>query len=257
MKSIFYSLSAAVLLFASFSANAQETEKTEIKKSEYIPRNIIKTNLTGILFRNYSLQYERVITRRFSASLEYRLMPEGPIPAAGTISDLLFKDNLDVANSIDGFRMKGSAITPSVRFYPTRKGYGRGFYVSAFYRNVSYDMTIPDYTYDDGKEKISLKGDLKTNTFGFTIGKQWTIGRFFVIDYTIFGLQYGSASGNLTATNSQPLTADQQNTLRSSLESLDIPFVEKQVEVGATRSNLAISGPWAGFRTGVSIGIRF
>ena len=38
--------------------------------------NIIKTNLTALLLRNCSLQYERVLTRKISACIQIRTMPD-------------------------------------------------------------------------------------------------------------------------------------------------------------------------------------
>ncbi len=272
MRKVLYTLTA-VAFFASVQVNAQETkdakqpekqtkqktEKVEIKESDHIPKNIFRTNLTGILFRNYSLEYERVLNRRFSVGLGYRIMPGGPLPLAKSIGGLVDGGNnsSDLRSAIEAFQISSNAITPSVRFYPTSKGYGRGFYLSAFYRNVNYKIDGLHYTYDNGTKSVDLEGKLKTNTFGFTIGKQWTIGRYFVVDYTILGFMYGSANGTLIGNYTQSLSEQDQKTLQDALNGIEVPFVKAQAEVGANKATVNLDGPWAGFRTGISIGIRF
>lgn len=42
--------------------------------------NFIKTNLTGIILKNYSLQYERTLNKKISVALQYRMMPTTGIP---------------------------------------------------------------------------------------------------------------------------------------------------------------------------------
>ncbi len=272
MKKIIYTLTALAFL-ATVQVNAQEikeskqpeqksktkSEKVEIKESDHIPKNIFRTNLTGIFFRNYSFEYERVLNRRFSVGLGYRFMPSGSLPLAKTFSGLVDggENNSDLQTIVESFKISSNGFTPSVRFYPTAKGYGRGFYLSAFYRNVNYKIAGLHCDYDNNTKSVDLEGKLKTNTFGFTIGKQWTIGRYFVIDYTILGFMYGTANGTLTGNYTQPLDADDQKTLEDALNGIEIPLVKANANVSANKAVLNLDGPWAGFRTGLSIGIRF
>lgn len=257
MKSLFYLLTT-ILLLTSLPGVAQDTP-VEMKESASIPRNFIRTNLTGILVKNYSLQFERVLNKRFSVGVELRLMPSTSLPFTKLISNSLGSDP-DILSSLMNVRVSGSAITPSVKFYPTRKGYGRGFYISAFFRNATYKAERLDFYYDNSngeKNSIQLKGEFTSNTVGLVLGKQWTIGRYFCIDWTIIGGHYGSARGLLTGKNSEALSEADQQTVRDALNGLEIPYTDKEVEVSANRSTLRLSGPWAAFRTGLAIGIRF
>ncbi len=42
--------------------------------------NFIKVNLTSLPMMNFSLQYERVFTKRISGAVSFSLMPEKNIP---------------------------------------------------------------------------------------------------------------------------------------------------------------------------------
>lgn len=262
MKTIFYTFTA-LLLAVSLPSKAQTDSGTEQKSEkkkesndgEYIPKNIIKTNLLGIPLRNYTLQYERVLTRRFSAQLEYRFMPDGHLPLSQFIPT---GENGDVQESLKNTTFSATAITPSIKFYPTRKGYGRGFYITANYRATNYSASNFKYVYDEeNNNSVTLKGDFKTNTFGVGIGKQWTVGKFIVLDYTIFGLQYGSASGNFVGNYTEDLSAEDQQKVQDVLDGIELPFVTTKVNVGTNRTTIKIDGPWAMLRTGFSIGVRF
>ena len=43
-------------------------------------KNIVKTNLTAYIFRNYNLTYERSLTSWLSIAVSYGKIPEGEVP---------------------------------------------------------------------------------------------------------------------------------------------------------------------------------
>jgi hypothetical protein len=45
--------------------------------------------------------------------------------------------------------------------------------------------------------------------------------------------------------------------LKKEIENLDIPFVKYTVETDANGARIKVDGPWAGFRSGLSLGYRF
>ncbi len=257
MKHLFYAL-ASVLVLGVGTLKAQDApaKPVEMKDSERIPRNFVRTNLTSILLNNFTLQYERILTRRLSIGFEYRIMPDGNLPFSTTVSEQL-SDNPDISRALMDIQIGGTSFTPSVKIYPTRKGYGRGFYFSAFVRSASYSASDFNYYYDNGSNFVKLSGDFKSTTAGVTIGKQWTFGKFFVLDWTIAGGGYGSARGNFVGRNSEPLDEEDRQTVEDALNSLDLPGTDVKATVTPTRTTVKMSGPWGSFRTGVSIGIRF
>lgn len=82
MKKSLFLLIALFFLVNTNTINAQR-----IKNSDYTPKkNLVKVNLTSILLRSYSGQYERVLNKRISVAISYSKMPEGNIPYSITNS---------------------------------------------------------------------------------------------------------------------------------------------------------------------------
>lgn len=101
------------------------TDNTKFAGEHYRPKmNLVKTNVTGILLKNYSVQYERVFTKRFSASLSYRNMPEGGLPFRSFILDRMEQDDQEGRDIINNLLVSNYSITPEIRFYLGKKGYG-------------------------------------------------------------------------------------------------------------------------------------
>ena len=226
-------------------------------------KNILKTNLTGIVLRNYDIQFERMLTKKISLGLSYRWMPEGPLPLQRTIiNNLSDPGNTELINQIESFRVGNNAITPEVRFYTGKKGYGHGFYFSLFYRHAKHKVGNVSLEYEDSPgnfSTLSLSGDLTSNTIGFMLGSQWIIGKRVALDWWIIGPHAGKGNGRLAGVSSTPLSTSEQAELKAELEDLfaEIPLVESTVTVTANGANALISGPWGGIRAGLSLGIRF
>ncbi|MBW6501218.1 MAG: hypothetical protein K0B05_07480 [Bacteroidales bacterium] len=91
-------------------AGAQGVSSTISANAETTSMNFIKLNLTAALIKNYSIQYERILTKDFSAALSFRIMPETGIPYKNQIikwSDFsdpndkkTLEDQQDVKNEI-------------------------------------------------------------------------------------------------------------------------------------------------------------
>lgn len=241
---------ALLLLVATQNISAQEIKKDTAQK---INKNLVKINLIGFSING---QYERILSKRISVSLSYRLLPSGkflfrgliPVPDQQTRQEL---NNLNIANS---------AITPEVRFYLGKKGYGQGFYLSPFFRSAKFDgngIGI-DFTLDNGQPAtFNMEGDIKSNTFGLLLGAQWKLGKRFWLDWQIIGPHYGRAKGNIIGNSTLSLSATEQTSLANALRDIDIPLTNETVTVKANQAVLSLSGPWAGIRTGICLGFSF
>lgn len=221
--------------------------------------NILKLNLTALPLKQYSLQYERVLNRKISLAAGFRLMPSTGLPFKQLILDNAANDP-DTRDAIESFRISNIAITPELRFYLSKRGYGRGFYIAPFYRYARYTSNRMRFTYDDGSGgtgTIDLNGKLTTNTGGILLGSQWNLGKVVVLDWWILGPHYGSGTGVFTGVSSQALSPAEQDDLRSQLNDIDIPFTTTTVNVTANSASLKLDGPWAGIRAGFSLGVRF
>lgn len=255
MKTVQRLLLCAFLFLTIYSVKAQDTTKSLNQK-----RNFIKVNLTALALKTYSLQYERILKKSLSVAVAFRVMPNSSIPFKNEILDQIDEGEQDTREVIEKFRMSNFAITPELRWYVGKKGYGRGFYLAPFYRFASFKTNELIFDYDNllgqPSGSISLSGKLTAHTGGLLLGAQYLLGKSICLDLWILGPHYGGASGTFTGNSTQPLTASEQNDLRQELEDLDIPFTRKTVIVNANTATLKLDGPWAGLRAGISLGIR-
>ncbi|KAA5545629.1 hypothetical protein [Adhaeribacter rhizoryzae] len=271
MKSKLLCLAGTFLLALSVQVNAQavktdtiskQTAPSPIVKTDKRQLNFVKVNLFGIPLRNYSFQYERALSKRFSVAIAYRTMPSTGLPFKSLISDAVGDEGIEGEETIDNIRISGSAITPEIRLYLGKKGYGRGFYFAPFYRKATFETNNIPFTYEDSEDtgeenSINLSGKFSSNTGGLMMGAQWALGKYVCLDWWILGAHFGTGKGDFVGLSSKPLSQSDQAAVREELENLDIPFVEKTVNVNANSASLKLEGPWGGLRGGLSLGFKF
>jgi len=71
--------------------------------------NLFKINLTAIPIRNYSFQYERVLTKKLSVAISYKTMPSGNVPFKNSIIKMSDNDP-DVEDMLNKLTMSHSAM---------------------------------------------------------------------------------------------------------------------------------------------------
>jgi hypothetical protein len=258
-----------LLCLLSFSARA--VEPTHPAKQQSImstysdgeTMNIIKLNLLSLPMKNISLQYERVLNRKFSAALGFRYMPSSSLPFSKLIADKFAGGDTadEAADLLSNFKISGFALTPEVRLYLSKKGYGQGFYLAAYYRYAHFNTSGLSYTVknanNDVLANVNLAGSVNTNTVGLMIGSQWKIGKFVDLDWWILGPNAGSIKGTLTGTSDKPLKPEDQKTLDEQLGDIDLPFVKESHTVTSNTASISLKGPWAGLRVGLALGVHF
>lgn len=246
-----------IAVLIAVSANAQEVTQVDTIDFEEPKKNIFKFNVTSLVVNNYSFQYERVMSKRISLALGYRFMPESDIP---------FKSQIDIGDDevanyiLENSQISNMAITPEIRFYLGKKGYGRGFYVAPYYRYTKFstDEFVFEYEGDLGSKDFKMSGEISSSSGGVMLGAQWLLSKHITLDWWIVGAHYGTSKGDLSGTPDTPMTPEEQDAVRQILEDeVDLPFVDKDVEVTATRARMNLDGPWAGIRAGIAIGYRF
>lgn len=251
VQSIFICCFFTIICINSFAQNT---------KPAYLNHNFIKTNLTSILLKNYSLQYERTVSRKISVAVAYRIMPSSGVPFKSTVLNIVGNNDANTRQTIEDFKLSNSAITPEIRFYLSKKGYGRGFYIAPFYRYATFKSSDIDFFYTDtsgSQSTIKLTGKLTSNTGGILFGIQHTYGKHIVLDIWLLGPHIGSGKGTFTGLSPRPLTPMEQDEVRNQLNNIDIPLTNKTVTVNATSATLQLDGPWGGIRSGISVGIKF
>lgn len=219
-------------------------------------KNLIKTNLPALGLKNFNLQYERVLNKRFSAALGLGYIPQGALPLKNIVETSIPSEGNDYLNQL---QVGYFSLTPEVRLY-LGKGHGRGFYFAPYFRYNRFNIgnLKTSYETDLGETRdLNLAGDIKGNSFGMMMGVNFTIFKIAVLDLWIIGGHYGTSSGKLAADSDLALSLTEQGRLKTSMQDIDIPFVEEEITVSANSAKLQFKGPWSGLRSGVSLGIRF
>lgn len=263
-------LAAGLQLFAQKKEGATNTTVTIKEKktastfneesSEQRNVNFIKLNLTAIALKNYSVQFERILGRKFSAAVSFRIMPTTSLPFRSQITKSIGNVSSNTTDIINNLQISNFAITPEFRMYLSKKGYGQGFYIAPFYRlaNFKANNLKVDFTGETGAQNsLNLSGDLTSNTAGILLGAQWTVGKQLCIDWWIAGPHYGIGKGKFNGVSAKQLTQREQDELYRQINNLNVPFSEKTVHVDANGATMDLSGPWAGMRAGLSFGLRF
>lgn len=238
------------------TATQIETRKESAPNANH---NFLKFNLTGVTVKNYSVQFERTLNNKFSAALAMRLMPNTALPFRSQISKSV-EGYSTTKNLIDNLELSNFTVTPELRMYLGKKGYGHGFYVAPFYRLALFNTNSLNvsFTGESGEDKnLTLSGNLNTNTVGILFGAQWALGRRLCLDWSIAGPHYGTATGNFKGIANKALTQAEQVELSNQLNKLDIPMTEKIVNVDANGGTMTLDGPWGGVRAALSLGVKF
>ena len=234
-------------------------------------KTIVKANITSPALKTYSFSAERILSKGLSFQLGISTMPKSSLPLISTLEKAVGGET-----NLGALRLKSFDFTPEVRWY-TGGGYGHGFYLMAYYRYQSYNLS--GYTFnldvrDNGSATskpvgVVLSGDFKTNSFGIGLGAQWLFGRNknIVLDWNILGLHAGRGKMTLSGdySSATALTDKELEDLRHELSDniSDLPAVK----LGAQDINLdkaakkvslnSVSTPWAWIRASVSLGFRF
>ncbi|TAE16112.1 MAG: DUF3575 domain-containing protein [Bacteroidetes bacterium] len=268
-------IAAVALAIVTITAQAQDSTKPIVSAPTLLPtavtadinagrKNIIKMNLSSLSVNNYSFQYERALSKRFSVALGFRQMPKGNLPLQDAVEDIIDDPSLKV----NEFKMGNYAITPEVRWYVSKRGWMRGFYVAAYGRYSNFSLDVP-VSYNStvlvppaGPITVSktavFGGNITAFSGGLMLGMQYTFGRV-VLDVWLVGAHIGAGNGNLNfAVNPPPMSPQEQAELKKNLDNIDIPFVSTTSTVNANGGTIAASGSWGGVRAaGLNLGIRF
>lgn len=261
-------LLTAILLFAvcaPFTTSAQMAPPTEPEG-----KNMVKFNMLTLLGGKFAFEYERLLTDRITVGATLNLRPNKGIPFSSRVKSIIDDEDMNVL--IDNFKSSNFSITPEARFYTSKRGPFRGFYIAPYVKYASYGASLPfdfdvdvDYEGNDiyeRQETIPLDGSIQAFTAGVSFGVNFKLSRNIHLDWRILGPGYGSSKGNISG--KMQLDADEQQALEMSLEDLkadleDLPVGLKiDYDVRDDGADIKIlRSPWAGIRTGLSIAYRF
>lgn len=231
---------------------------------------MVKFNTLTLLGGKFAFEYERLLTDRIAVGATFSVRPEKNIPFSATVKN--FVDDEELNDLIDNFKSSNFSITPEIRFYASRRGPFRGFYIAPYVKYASYGASLPyDFevevedqgaAYYSRTETIPLKGSIQAFTAGISLGTHFKLSRNIYLDWRILGPGYGTSKGAVSG--KMTLNTDEQSALRESMEELkadmgDLPLgITLDYEVNENGADIKIlRSPWASIRTGLSIGYRF
>ena len=213
-------------------------------------KDAIKLNLSGLVVKNISVQYERKVSKRISLAIAYRNLPNGQVPFASSLKSQISNSSID----FDKMNVGSSAFTPEIRFYVSKKGAMRGFYMAPFASFAKYNTDFP-LTFSN---RIGIfSGSLKSTTGGLQFGSQFKLSSRFYLDWWIVGPNLGDGKGNVSL--AATLNANEQTALKDQLANLqkNVPFsLIESYTVDSNGANLVLNGGWVGLR-GLGFNLSF
>ncbi len=239
------------------------------QQAESEPKNMVKLNVLPLMSGKFAFEYERMIKERITVGGTVSFRPSKGLPFLSTVRDIV--DNEDLNEFLDGFKSGNFSITPEARFYTSKRGPFRGFYVAPYLKYTNYSLKAP-LNYDlelttsgqtfNESGSIPVKGSLNAYTAGVSVGFNFRLMDNLHLDWRLIGPGYGFANGSLGG--QKKLTIEEQEQIRKELDDIkdalsDLPVsVKMKYDVHGEGVDVKVSkSPWAGIRSGLSIGYRF
>lgn len=241
------------LVMLSAIATFAQDDNAEAKK------NIIKVNVSSLVFSNVSLQYERILSRKTSVALGVGFRPKSKLPFAGTLKDR-FGSNSDAAKAIDDTKMGNFNITPEFRYYVGRKGAPRGFYIAPFarYNNLKLDQMYRFTTLDNVNHVANISGNINSFGGGILFGTQWNLSKKLTLDWWILGPSIGKSKGTLVGTDPINIQPQDRAEIEKDIEGVNLPGIKVDAIVEQNKITANFNGQSYGVRTfGFVLGFNF
>lgn len=218
-------------------------------------KNIIKVGIPNVLYGEYQLGYERMLTGNQSIQLKAGYFQ--PVSSFLIGEDLFrFTEEYSI-KGVDG----GFQTSLEYRFYLQRQAIPSGFYISPYLRGAQLYMGYTDVVKTlefDVAARFSLIGA------GAQLGYQWLIGDHFCLDFNFFGggvdlwmprIKY-TRDGYTTYSEIEP---DIRNALEVGEDVEKYFNPSKRLTTTINTDNLIARIPFVlpGFRMGFSLGYAF
>ncbi len=228
-----------------FSANAQQNDSNFTR--------IIKVNLSGLFFKNISVQYERQISQKSSVLLSVNAMPYGKLNFQNFI---VGKYNLG-SSQFDQIKMGGIGVKPELRFY-LGEAAPEKFYVGPYLAFAHYKLSVPLVYNKIEKKSATFEGKFNSVSLGLQLGTQLRLSKNMTLDCMILGPDLGSGSGNFVFSGALDSTAqvDLYNAIDLVRRKTFLDIVD-DVNITASGARVETKGAILGMRIAFNLGIRF
>ena len=184
------------------------------------PKNVVKVNLFSLPIKNMNLNYERALTKFLSVEIGARY---------------LLRTDLSRAFGKPGVKLSGWSVTPEFRFYLSKRGSPKGFYIGPYFRyrnyHITYETQIP--MSNGALNGAHFRGYNNALMGGIQLGAQFLIKNRVSIDWWILGFGMGSQKVGIVATSDQPVLtqadiAAMTNDVLTNIESLP-PIIKSRL----------------------------
>jgi len=217
--------------------------------------------LYSLLIKNYSVSFERLISKRISLQVGYRYGPYS-YWIDNPIGKRIVKAGVGDPRYY-AFQIGNNAVTADIRFYLGKKEGMRGLFTGLYGRYAVFDADNVDFNYVSKPEKVysvPLVNNFTGVGGGIIIGRQWLIKNRITIEY-ITGIQYGKISGSLISKKDlSALSEPEKNELKENITEMFDIFNKNYITnltINDKGLNGKISGPFLGIRSAISFGYIF
>lgn len=270
MKSLFTALAlcASIGICAAQSTSAETSAAPDTEETPVFKKNNVKINLTSLALNNYSLSYERSLTRKVSFVAGYSLMPStnvGEMNSTKMIAEKFFfqDEDGDIQEHLNNANFGDQSFTGELRLYLGKHAGPRGFYVAAYGRQTNMQFDYLD-TYEPMMgDDIPLPYIGKLNGFGggLMIGAQWLISNRITLDWYIAGAHYGKLGGDISVKQDfSRLSESEKRELEAEAEERFTVGGRKLIDATITNEGAhgKVDAPFLGVRGfGFNLGIAF
>jgi hypothetical protein len=224
-------------------------------------KTVVKFNLTGVAFKSYAVQYERILTPKSSITVTASVSPNAPLPFKNALMDQ-FGENEDARRAIGTTLFTKYNATVEYRFYI--KGHApSGWYVAPFARYMNMDIS-QDYTYtpsDNILHHAHLNAKFGAVAGGVMLGHQWVLGKHLALDLWLLGPFYGSRI-KADFVGEDPLWPSLKpadvTKLHNDIESTRLPLYTTTATLPLPVIHAKLVGPYYGVRAfGLALGYTF
>lgn len=242
-------------LFVSASALAQDDEEYS-DEEVFKPSYAVKWNPAGLIFGKVTIGGEVNLNHRRSITAVIGL------PKDRTLSHKFGEKEESVT-------YKTTSVMGGYRMYLGKKSM-TGLYFEPYLKYLNNEGLLPDIktTIDGEQATFRLNTDYTGIGLGAQLGLQFAIANRVVIDWFVIGPEINRFKFKLTFQDvSNPPTSMWGNVdesdARRELEELlnEIPLLGSKVDIDVDRANKTVRssyrGALTGFRTGISIGVKF
>ncbi len=169
-------------------------------------KNVIRIGIPSLVYGRVNLSYEHFIGENKSINIQAGVQVPRSFPQL--IEELDRQGDFRV----NGINYKAVGLSPSIRFYLSKKRTTPGGFYLAPFVNYNYNQLNFATEYDDGNVRdipATIDANLHGLGLGVLIGSQWIINERLAIDFNYFGIGFGRQFTN-TKFRSSDNTVDYQ-----------------------------------------------